>query len=324
MRVVYNIFLSVMVLGLTASPVAFASRGSGDVKRANDLYKKGRFDQATEHYQKALMREPQSPAIEYDLGTALYKKRNYAESIEHLNKALLSDDPELQNQARYNLGNALYKSGIKQEKSKIDSAIASLEKSLLQYQKVLSAVPKDADAQFNYEFIKKELERLKQKKEEQKNQSQQDQNQQKQKQPDGQGQQNKQDQKDQKKDQQSPQDQKQDPSSQQDQKQGSGEQDQQSKDQPSKDQQSKDQKSKDQKDPSSDQKKNDQQPGGEDGQESSDPNQDGQPSAEEADGGMTPKEANMVLGDYERNEEPKGMLYFVPQSAQEKPVAKDW
>ena len=39
---------------------------------------------------------------------------------------------------------------------------------------------------------------------------------------------------------------------------------------------------------------------------------------------MTPKEAQMLLDDYQRNDEPKGMLYFKPEAGKDKPVEKDW
>jgi Ca-activated chloride channel homolog len=321
MPAVYNIILSLMVICLAASP-AMASRAAGEANKANALYRKGKFADALQHYEKALDKDPRSAAVEYGLGTAFYKRGNYAAAIEHLNKTLLTDDVKLQNSARYNLGNALYKSGIKQEKSNVDGAIAALEKSLVQYEKVIAAEPGDADARFNHEFVKKQLERLKQKKEDQKNNK------------DQQGQQDKKDQKDQK-DKQGQQDQRQDQKDQS----SDGKQDQSEQD--------KGQGQKDQKDPSQDQQSKNDEEGDKDqkqdgGQEPKDKEQDqdkgkpepndpqSPPEKEQGEGdsggeeGMTPKEANMVLGDYERNEEPKGMLYFVPQPSKENPVVKDW
>jgi Ca-activated chloride channel family protein len=317
---VYNILLLILFL---ASPPVWASRAAGEIKKGNALYAKGQFAPAVEHYQKAVDKDPRLPAVEYDLGTALYKKGNYVQATEHLNKALLSDDPALVSRAHFNLGNALYRSGKGQEKANIDQAIAALEKSLAQYQKVITADPKDTDAQFNYNFVKQELERMKQKKQEQKNQQDQKQQNQKNQQQNQQKPEDQQNQQDKNQDQQNKdqQNQQNNPNSQDQQKPSSQDQ---NKENPGQDQNKKPEGQ----DKKQDQDKQDQQKNkGGGGDQNPEPSENNNPPPEtqsQTPGGMTPQEANMVLGDYERNEEPKGMLYFVPEKAKDKPVTKDW
>ena len=86
--------------------------------------------------------------------------------------AILSDDQKIQDKAQFNLGNAYYKFGAGKEQLNLQDAINDLEKSMTHYEKVLGRPQKDSDAQSNYEFVKKELERLKQKQQEQKDQKQ--------------------------------------------------------------------------------------------------------------------------------------------------------
>ncbi|GEM_PF-748824 len=303
---------------LVVIPSVYASPAAGEVRKANGFYTKGQFDNALEHYQKALGKDPQSTAIEYDLGTALYKKGDYVQSIEHLQKALLTDDVELQAKAQYNLGNAFYKSGIAQEHKNIKGAIKSLERSLTHYQKVLNRPDKDPDAQYNDEFVKKELERLKKEQQEQKQKQDQQQNQK----------QDSQNQEDKRQNQSSDQNKK-DQSSSKDNAQPQNKEDQgeHSNTQQNKDQNGRDEKnSQGQGEKDKDKNKNNGKPQEANGDQGEKPQEQdsSQGSGDQENGAMTPKEANMTLEDYQRNEEPKGMLYFVPETGKDKPVGKDW
>lgn len=320
---VYNAFL-VGILVVLSVNVADAATVAREVNRANELYGKGKFEDALEHYQEALVKEPGSALVHYNIGTAQYKRSSYSDSVEHLHKALLTDDPQLQEKVRYNLGNALFKQGIAKESSDLSGAIEDLERSLGQYEKNLTSVRKDPDVQTNYEFVQKELQRLKEKQKQQQEKQQDQQNQQQQNRSD----------KSKKDDQQN---------KDQDQKQGSS--GDQNKNEPPQDR-PKDQNKSDGNNDNSDQgkqSKDDQKPNGDapkDGQHKKDqpPKSNpgagetgGQPQDQNSDaaqtngqGLMTPQEAQMMLDDYQRNDEPKGMMYFKPQSDNSKTVIKDW
>ncbi len=151
--------LLVMAL-LAAATMAQAASVRSDVAQGNRLYKENRFEDSLRHYDAALKNNPESDIIHFNIGTTLYKQRRYAESIGHLQKALLSDDPSIHQMAQYNLGSALYKSGIAQEEKDLAKAVASLEKSLQYLGSAINLDKTDEDAQYNYDFVKKELERL--------------------------------------------------------------------------------------------------------------------------------------------------------------------
>lgn len=319
---VYNTFLVGIFLVLLMGP-ADAATVAREVNRANELYDKGKFEDALQYYQKALAKDPSSALVQYNLGTAQYKKNSYGESVEHLQKALLTDDPQLQKKVRYNLGNALYKQGIAKESSDLSGAIEDLERSLSQYEKNLAAVPKDPDAQNNYDLVQKELQRLKEKQKQQQQEKQQDQQ--------GQQQQDKSDQS--QKDDQQNKDQEQGPSEDQnkneqpqdkpkDQNKSDG-----NNDNPDQGNQGKDDQKPNDDAPKDGQDKKDQPPqpdpgAGETGGQPQEQNTNG--SQANAQGLMTPQEAQMLLDDYQRNDEPKGMLYFTPQTDKSTPVQKDW
>lgn len=320
---VYNIFLAGVIV-LLALPSAQASVAGG-VNKGNQLYDQGQFDGALDLYQKALKKDPDSLAIEYNVGTALYKKGDYANAIEHFNKALLSDDPQIQSKAQFNLGNTYYKAGAAKEQSKVPEAITDLEKSLTHYQKLLEQPQQDPDAQSNYEFVKKELERLKQKQEEQNQQQQQQdqksqQDQQNQHNKDQQSSQDNKDSGQDKKDQSNGQD-AQDENKKENQEEKPGPEDEQNQNKENEGQDSQKEKpSEDSKDQS--EKKENSVGGGNEGEPSPAEQQGGDQGNDQ--GMITPQEAQMVLDDYQRNDEPKGILYFKPQQGKDKPVQKDW
>ena len=217
--------LLVLVLWTTVTPrSAEAVLEVFQVNSGNDAYRDGDYEKSAEKYKEALKKDSESDIINFNLGAAYYKQNRYDEALDHLRKAVLSDDDALRQQAHYNLGNTLYESGrLFLADRDLDTTIQYYEEALAEYEKAMDIHPDDADARFNYEYVKKELEQLKQ---------QQQQNQQ---------QQNQQNQQDQQKDQQ--QDQQQQDQQQQDQQQ----QDRQQQDQQQQDQQQQDQQQQNQK-----------------------------------------------------------------------------
>ena len=143
-----------------------------EVKKGNLLYNKGQFEEALKSYQKAHQSSPDSDVVNFDLGAALYKTKNYGKAIGHFEKSLVSNDPSLEEKASYNSGNAKYKYGISQEEINLPQAVNLLEQSLRHYERAIELEPKDEDAKYNYEFVKKELERLKKKLQQQKQEQQ--------------------------------------------------------------------------------------------------------------------------------------------------------
>ena len=165
---------------------------AGEVNKANDLYKQGKFDDSLNLYQEALDKDGKSPVIKYDLGTALYKKGDYAKAKEYLEHAAQDKNNKLKPKAEYNLGNVLYKSGVQKENTNVDQAINSLQEALGHYGQTIAVDPKDQDAIFNQDFVKKAIERLKKQKQQQQQKNQQQKQNQKQQQQNQQNQQNQQ------------------------------------------------------------------------------------------------------------------------------------
>ena len=178
-------------------------------------YKSGNYEQSLKEYERLLQMKTDDPRLHFNAGAAAYRNRQFDEAAKQFNITLAAPDLKLQGLAYYNEGNALFHRGEHNPDPK--KRTEDWEKALQDYQSTTKLNPQDADAKFNYDFVKRKLEELKQQQQQSKqdkqdkdqNQDQQQQNQQQQ------DQQKPQDQQQQQQQQQAQQNQKQDSSQQQ-------------------------------------------------------------------------------------------------------------
>lgn len=158
--------LSFVLLNCIFTFSVFAQGGHKQVNEGNNLYKEEKFDEANNKYRDALLENPESPIIHFNIGDVLYKKRNYEEAIKSYEKSLSAEDILSQSESYYNMGNTLFKLGKWPE-------------SILMYKKALELNPDDEDAKYNLEYVRAKL-KDQAKKQPQQNQQQQQQQQQEQ------------------------------------------------------------------------------------------------------------------------------------------------
>jgi Ca-activated chloride channel family protein len=242
-------------------------------------YQQGKFEDAYKEFQETLKSHPQSRAedeLQFDSGTAAYKLKDYNKALESFSQALLTPDTGLQTKGHYNLGNTLYQRGEIQKSD--DKKLSDWTNALDHYEQTLKLDPQNKEAKDNYEYVKKKIDELKNKKEQQQpspsptppQKNKQDKQDQQQKQQNQQNQDQQQQQKDQQKDQkdqqqqeqQQQQQQQQQNQNQQDQKDQQQAQNQQSQNKSGSDKDQKEQQQKDQSQAKNEpQKKQQQQPG---------------------------------------------------------------
>lgn len=157
----------------------FAQSGHKQVTEGNKLYAEEKYDEANNKYRDALIENPESPIVNFNIGDVQYKKRNFEEALKSYEKASSSDDISLQSKSYYNIGNSLYKMG-------------KLPESILAYKKALELNPQDEDAKYNLEYVRAKL-KDNSEKQPQDNQQQQQQQQEEQQQQDQQNQNQEQD-----------------------------------------------------------------------------------------------------------------------------------
>jgi Ca-activated chloride channel family protein len=163
----------------TAALLMFLSSIACGAAPGIDAYQEGKFEDAYSQFQQTLKSHPQSRVedkLQFDSGAAAYKLKDYNRALESFSQALLSQDTGLQSRGHYNLGNTLYQRG-EAEKSD-DKKLSDWTNALDHYEQTLKLDPQDQDAKDNYEYVKRKIEELKNKKQQQSQNQNQDQQQQ--------------------------------------------------------------------------------------------------------------------------------------------------
>ncbi len=172
-----NIILSLFFLLLPV--IIFSQSDRKKVKEGNELFQEEKFDQAQNKYQDALLDNPASPEIQFNIGDVNYKKKKFEEALEAYYKSLDSKQLDLQAKSYYNIGNSLYKAG-------------KLAESIQAYKQALKLNSQDEDAKYNLEFVRNKLKQNADQQNQQSGQQQQEQQQQKEEEKNDQDQQEKQ------------------------------------------------------------------------------------------------------------------------------------
>jgi len=154
-------------LAMAATFLLFASIAFGAAPGL-DAYRQGQFPEAFQEFEKTLKEHPETHAtdkIEFDAGAAAYKMKDYARALNSFSQALLSPDAGLQSRSHYNLGNTLYQRGDTQKKD--EEKLKDWTNALQHYEQALKITPDNKEAKENLEYVKRKIEELKRKKDEQ-------------------------------------------------------------------------------------------------------------------------------------------------------------
>jgi Ca-activated chloride channel family protein len=158
--------LSGAILLLLSLLPAGAARAS--TTSAEDAYKKGDFVTAEHEYAAAAQRDPKKPVLQFNAGTAAYRAGQYPQAAqafqESISRAPSGDAKRLADQedAYYNLGNTLYRTGQKTEQSSPQQTMQTWTQAVKAYETALQLRPDDADSKFNRDFVKRKIQDLKQ------------------------------------------------------------------------------------------------------------------------------------------------------------------
>ena len=126
----------ILTAGLWALSGVPAHASIAQLKHANRLFVKGRYDGALKAYEDALVDAPQSSILHFNAGDAAYQTGDYSKAEKEFKEASQSAIPVLKAAAHYNLGNALFR-----QQRWADAVEA--------YKESLRVNPKDKDAKYN-------------------------------------------------------------------------------------------------------------------------------------------------------------------------------
>jgi Ca-activated chloride channel homolog len=115
------------------------------IRKGNENYKNGSFQQAEVEYRKALEKNPQNYRANYNLGNTLYREKQYdAASAKFAGLADKEKDKQKRSRYYYNLGNSLFQN--KKYKESVDA-----------FKNALKNNPRDQDAKHNLQLAMKML-----------------------------------------------------------------------------------------------------------------------------------------------------------------------
>jgi len=151
-------------------------------REGNRLYESGKYDDAAEQYNHALVDQPDSPRLHFNLGDARYKAGKYDDAIASFGKVTTDGtDPGRTAHVAYNVGNTKFRQGEAVATAEPQKAIGLWTEALVAYRQALSATPDDLDAKYNHELVERRIAALRKKLEEQQQKQQQKQQQDQQK-----------------------------------------------------------------------------------------------------------------------------------------------
>jgi Ca-activated chloride channel family protein len=112
--------------------------------------------------------DAKTPVVEYNAGTSAYRAGQFPQAMQAFQKSIkvapASDARRLADQedAYYNLGNALYRAGQQFEKSAPQEAIEKWTDAVKAYDTALQLRADDADSKFNRDLVKRKIDALRQ------------------------------------------------------------------------------------------------------------------------------------------------------------------
>jgi Ca-activated chloride channel family protein len=110
--------------------------------------------------------DTKAPRVEYNAGAAAYRSGQFSQATQAFQKSIkaapASDAKRLADQedAYYNLGNALYRAGQQSEKSAPPEAIQKWTEAVKAYDTALQLHPNDADSKYNRDFVQRKIDAL--------------------------------------------------------------------------------------------------------------------------------------------------------------------
>ena len=153
-------YILAMLVTVVLVPDSAAAEDAAALRSGNALYRQGKYDQALEQYNEALVSEPDSAVGYFNRAAALYRKKDYEAAIDSFTKALLTDDPELEAQANYNIGNAKYRQGRLKEQTNLQEAVNLFRDAISYYKRAIELDRENRKAKFNHEFVEKKIKHL--------------------------------------------------------------------------------------------------------------------------------------------------------------------
>jgi Ca-activated chloride channel family protein len=123
-------------------------------------YKSGNYTNALQEFLRLAEMQTNDLRLIFDAGAAAYRATNYDEALKDFNLVTLSPDLKLQQKAFYNLGNTFYRMGelkFTPDADGLDAMQETWTNAMRSYANAAQLNTNDADAAFNFAFVKSQI-----------------------------------------------------------------------------------------------------------------------------------------------------------------------
>jgi len=142
---------------------AFADSWENDLKRANKLSRKGKYEEALTVYNDLLEIKQDSDIANYNKGIILYKKKEFAKAIPYFIKALSAEEYQTEKEALFNIGNSYYRLSELSERDDLNTSIKLCSSAMEYYKRAMEVDSRDRRIKINYEVAGRRLKALRRK-----------------------------------------------------------------------------------------------------------------------------------------------------------------
>jgi Ca-activated chloride channel homolog len=141
----YISMICVMMFSVIYTQTAYSQGDRRLIREGNRLYQKEQFDESELSYRRALEKDEDSPQARFNLGNSLYKQQRFNEAIRFFGElAEETDDPLNRSKIFHNIGNSLLMS-------------EQIEESIEAYKEALRNNPDDMETRYNLAYAMKLL-----------------------------------------------------------------------------------------------------------------------------------------------------------------------
>src|SRR5208282_4310023 len=144
------------LIGILLLPVAANASPASALRE----YKSGCYTNALQEFERLAQANTNDLRLIFNAGTAAYRATNFNAALNDFQAATLSPDLKLQEQAHYNLGNALYRLGelkFEPDTESLNALEESWQRAVKSYEHAAGLNTNDTDVAYNLAFVKKQI-----------------------------------------------------------------------------------------------------------------------------------------------------------------------